>query len=181
MWDSLSWRERIVFFGILEVFLSQCGYNWCKNLESQNFLRRILRKWPFAFQVYTKKIQEQLSEFKEFKNWFICIISEVQGAQEFQEFLRSSRTGLFAYLNIQKSIFIENYFNLIILNIQHSASRFAQQQKKEDTYVQNLANLFHQHQQINRTIKLLTNKQKRISVAGNLIQKKCRWHFFLCQ
>ena len=112
--------------------------------------------------------------------------------------LRSSRTGLFAlsqkfkelknfknfsgvqelvylhYLNIQKSIFIENYFNLIILNIQHSASRFAQQQKKEDTYVQNLANLFHQHQQINRTIKLLTNKQKRISVAGNLIQKKCR-------
>ena len=90
MQDSLSWRERIVFFGILEVFLSQCGYNWCKNLESQNFLTRTLRKWPFAFQVYTKKIQElvyllylrnsrssKISRIsQEFKNWFICIISE---------------------------------------------------------------------------------------------------------
>ena len=90
MRDSLSWRERIVFFGILEVFLSQCGYNWCKNLESQNFLTRTLRKWPFAFQVYTKKIQElvyllylrnsrssKISRIsQEFKNWFIYIISE---------------------------------------------------------------------------------------------------------
>ena len=90
MWDSLSWRERIVFFGILEIFLSQCGYNWCKNLESQNFLTRTFRKWPFAFQVYTKKIQElvyllylrnsrssKISRIsQEFKNWFICIISE---------------------------------------------------------------------------------------------------------
>ena len=114
MWDSLSWitelKGKNSFFGILEVFLSQCGYNWCKNLESQNFLRRILRKWPFAFQVYTKKIQEQLSEFKEFKNWFICIISEVQGAQEFQEFLRSSRTGLFALSQHSEKYFYRKLF-----------------------------------------------------------------------
>ena len=65
----------------------------------------------------------------------------------------SSRTGLFALSqNILKNIFIENYFNLIILKYQHSASRFAQQQNKEDAYIQNLANLlFDQHQQINKT------------------------------
>ena len=69
-----------------------------------------------------------------------------------QEFLRSSRTSLFALSqNILKNIFIENYFNLIILKYQHSASRFAQQQNKEDAYIQNLPNLFDQHQQINKT------------------------------
>ena len=51
-----------------------------------------------------------------------------------------------------KNIFIEHYFNLIILKYQHSASRFAQQQNKEDNYIQNLTNLlFDQHQQINKT------------------------------
>ena len=103
--------------------------------------------------IYQKKIQEQFSECKEFKNQFNCIISEVQRVQEFQEFLRSSRTRLFAFSqNILKNIFIENYFNLIILKYQHSASRFAQQQNKEDAYIQNLANLiFDQHQHINKT------------------------------
>ena len=53
---------------------------------------------------------------KEFKNRFICIISDVQGVQEFQELLRSLRTGLFALSqNILQNDFIENYFNLIIL------------------------------------------------------------------
>ena len=103
---SLSWRERIVFLGIFEVFLSQCGHNWCKTLEFQNILRGTLNKWPFAFQVYTKKIQEQFSEYKEFKNWFTCIILEVQGVQEFQEFLRSSRTSLLHYLKTFWNIFL---------------------------------------------------------------------------
>ena len=59
------------------------------------------------------------------------MISEVEGVQEFQEFVRSSKTGLFALSqNILKNIFIENCFNLIILKYQHSASRFAQQQIK---------------------------------------------------
>ena len=90
---------------------------------------------------------------KEVQERFICIISEVQGVQEFQEFLRSSRTGLFALSqNILKNIFIDNYFNLIILKYQHSAARFTQQENKEDAYIQNLANLlFDQHQQINKT------------------------------
>ena len=80
------------------------------------------------------------------------MISEVEGVQEFQEFVRSSKTGLFALSqNILKNIFIENYFNLIILKYQHSASRFAQQQNKEDAYIQNLPNFFDQHQQINKT------------------------------
>ena len=65
---------------------------------------------------------------QEFKNQFICIISEHS-----------------------EKYFIENYFNLIILKYQHSASRFAQQQNKEDAYIQNLPNLFDQHQQINKT------------------------------
>ena len=55
--------------------------------------------------------------------------------------VRSSGIGLFALpQNILKNIFIENYFNLIILKYQHSASRFAQQQNKEEAYIQNLTN-----------------------------------------
>ena len=67
--------------------------------------------------------------------------------------VRSSRTGLFALSqNILKNIFIENYFNLIFLKHQNSASRFAQQHNKEDTYIQNLTNFnFDQYQQINKT------------------------------
>ena len=105
------------------------------------------------FKYLPKKIQEQLCECKEFKNRFICIITEVQGIQEFQQFLRSSRTGLFALSqNILKKTFIENYFNLIILKYQHSASRFAQQQNKEEAYTQNLTNLlFDQQKQIKKT------------------------------
>ena len=37
---------------------------------------------------------------------------------------------------------MKNYFNLIILKYQHSASMFAQQQNKEDAYIQNLTNFF---------------------------------------
>ena len=56
--------------------------------------------------------------------------------------VRSSAIGLSALpQNILKNIFIENYFNLIILKYQHSASRFAQQQNKEEAYIQNLINL----------------------------------------
>ena len=64
--------------------------------------------------------------------------------------VKSSRTGLFALSqNILKNIFIENYFNLIILKYQHSASRFVQHQNKENAYIQDLANiLFDRHQQI---------------------------------
>ena len=47
---------------------------------------------------------------------------------------------------------MENYYNLIVLKYQHLASRFAQQQKKDDAFIQNLANLlFDLHQQINKT------------------------------
>ena len=74
MRHSLSWKEGGVFLGIFEVFPNQCGHNWCKNSEFQNTWRSTLKKWPFAFQVYTKKMYEQLSECKEFKNRFICII-----------------------------------------------------------------------------------------------------------
>ena len=141
MRHSLSWKERIVFFGIFEVFLSQCGHNWCKNLKFQNTLKNTLKKWPFDSQVYTKNIKEHFSECKEFKNWFICIISEIQGVQEFQIFLRCPGTGLFALSqSILKIFFIENYSNLITLN-QHSTSSFAQQPKKQDAYIQNLTNL----------------------------------------
>ena len=56
--------------------------------------------------------------------------------------VRSSAIGLSALpQNILENIFIENYFNLIILKYQHSASRFAQQQNKEEAYIQNLTNL----------------------------------------
>ena len=92
------------------------------------------------FKYIQKKVEEQSSKCKEFKNQFICIILEVQGVQEF---LRSSRAGLFALpQNILKNIFMKNYFNLIILKYQHSASMFAQQQNKEDAYIQNLTNFF---------------------------------------
>ena len=66
--------------------------------------------------------------------------------------VKSLRTGLSALSqNILKNIFIENYFNLIILKYQHSASRFVQQQNKENAYIQDLANLlFDQHQQISK-------------------------------
>ena len=112
-----------------------------------------MEKVTFCISTTYQKIQEQFNECKEFQNQFICIISEVQGVQEFQEFLRSSRTGLFALSqNILKNIFIENYFNSIILKYQHSASRSAQQQNKEDAYIKNLANLLcDQYQQINKT------------------------------
>ena len=127
MRHSLSWRERIVFLGIFDVFLSQCGHNWHKHLEFQNTLRSTVKKWLFAFQIYNR-IQEQLSECKEFKNWFICIISEHS-----------------------EKYFYRKLF-LIIFKYQHSGSRFAQQQNKEKSYIQNLANLlFDQHQQINKT------------------------------
>ena len=83
--------------------------------------------------------------------------------------VRSSRTGLFALSqNILKNIFTENYFNFVILKYQHSASRFAQKQNKEDAYIQNLANLLcDQHQPTNNRIKLLTNKQNRIKLLTN--------------
>ena len=151
--------------------MSQWGHNWHKNLEFQKTLRNTLKKWPFSFQVYTKKIHEQFSVCREFKNRFICIISEVPGIQEFQEFVRSSKTRLFALSqNILKNIFIENYFNLIILKHQHSASRFAQQQNK-------LGGLLHlkpcktsfwsaSTNKQNR-IKLLKNKQNRIKLLTN--------------
>ena len=72
----------------------------------------------------------------EFRDWFICIISEVPGVQELQEFLRSSRASLFAFSQkILKNFFIENHFNLIILKYQHSASRFTYQQNKENVYI----------------------------------------------
>ena len=81
MRHSLSWRKIIVFLEIFEVILCQCRHNWRKNLEFQNTLRSTLKKWPFPFQVYTKKIQDQFSECKEFK--------------KFKEF-NSSSSSLFA-------------------------------------------------------------------------------------
>ena len=99
MRNSLSWRERIVFLRIFEVFLSQCGHNWCKTPEFQNTLRSTSKKWPFALQVYTKKNQEQFSERKEFKNRFICIFTEHS-----------------------EKYFYGNYFNLIILKYQLKCS-----------------------------------------------------------
>ena len=99
-------KERKVFLRTFEVFLSQCGHNWCKNLKFQNTFRSTL-KWTFPFEVYTKKK-------------FINNSVNVRGSRTglFQEFLRTSRTGLFALSqNILKIIFIENYFKLIIWNI----------------------------------------------------------------
>ena len=69
-------KERKVFLRTFEVFLSQCGHNWCKNLEFQNTFRSTL-KWPFPFEVYTKKkIYKQFGECKGFKNRFISRISQ---------------------------------------------------------------------------------------------------------
>ena len=81
MRHSLSWREIIVFLEIIEVFLSQCGHNWPKNLEFQNTLRSTLKKQPFAFQVSTKK---------KFKNNSVNVRSSRTGlsalSQKFKEF-----------------------------------------------------------------------------------------------
>ena len=78
----------------------------------------------------------------------------------------SSRTGLFALSqNILKNLFKENYLNLIILKYQHSASKFAEQQNKDEAYIQNLAKSESTNKQ-NR-IKLLTNKQNRIKLLSN--------------
>ena len=54
-----------------------CDYNFVAPVIST------LEKWPFTFEVYTKKSQEQFSGCKEFKNWFTCIVEELQGVQEF--------------------------------------------------------------------------------------------------
>ena len=159
MRHSLSWSERIFplkrksfpwdFLGFPE---SVCT-GLVQKFRIIEHLKRHMEKVTFCISTTYQKIQEQFNECKEFQNQFICIISEVQGVQEFQEFLRSSRTGLFALSqNILKNIFIENYFNSIILKYQHSASRSAQQQNKEDAYIKNLANLLcDQYQQINKT------------------------------
>ena len=62
---------------------------------------------------FNKNSLNSTSECKEFKKWFLCII---KGVQEFQEFLGSSRNGLFTLSqDILKNIFMENYSNLIIL------------------------------------------------------------------
>ena len=47
MRHSLSWWERIIFLGIFEVFPSQCGHNWHKNLEFKNTLKE-LRNFFYA-------------------------------------------------------------------------------------------------------------------------------------
>ena len=47
MRHSLSWRERIIFLGIFEVFSSQCGHNWHKNLDFKDTLKE-LRNFFYA-------------------------------------------------------------------------------------------------------------------------------------
>ena len=84
MRHSLSWRKRIVFLGIFEVFLSQCWHNWPKNLEFGEHLKKRIEKVTFCISsIYQKK----------FKNNSVNV--------------RSSRTGYLHYLRTFWKIFLQ--------------------------------------------------------------------------